>query len=264
MKVFISWSGARSKQVAFALREWIPFVINDVDLWVSEEDIAKGAHWPTRLAQELDESKFGIICLTPENIDEPWILFEAGALSKAIEEPRVSPYLFDLDKKDVKPPLGHFQSSKADKDDTRKLLQSINSSVENSQGRFLPQQKLEAAFKQWWPRLEEQLAAISLNKDSKPYKRPTDEVLGEILETVRGLSRDIPSAIRDLRSTKGGTPDPLLSALSSVRSPSELDKALGRLGIKPSILSDLAARAREQETQETVTEEENTLEEKKK
>jgi hypothetical protein len=199
MKVFIGWSGSRSRQVAFALREWIPSVINDVDAWVSEEDIAKGAHWPTYLGRELDEAKFGIICLTPENLNEPWILFEAGALSKVIETARVSPYLFDVENAQVKPPLGHFQASKAEKDDTRKLMQSINSTLEQSKGRFLSQQRFDAAFEKWWPDLEKQLAAISGTTESKATKRPIEEMLSEILETVRGLARDVPISIRRLQ-----------------------------------------------------------------
>jgi hypothetical protein len=177
MKVFIGWSGSRSKQVAFALREWIPSVINDVDPWVSEEDIAKGAHWPTYLGRELDEAKFGIICLTPENLNEPWILFEAGALSKIIEEARVSPYLFDLENAQVKPPLGFFQASKTVKEDTKKLLQSINGTLEQSKGRFLSQQRFDAAFEKWWPDLANQLAAVTGPTESKANKRPPEEVL---------------------------------------------------------------------------------------
>jgi hypothetical protein len=46
MKLFISWSGEASHAVAKAFREWIPSVINAVEPWLSDEDIATGAHWP--------------------------------------------------------------------------------------------------------------------------------------------------------------------------------------------------------------------------
>ena len=60
MKVFISWSGERSKQVARALFEWIPCVIQAVKPWMSEQ-IAKGARWSPEIAKELEETRFGIV-----------------------------------------------------------------------------------------------------------------------------------------------------------------------------------------------------------
>ena len=121
MKLFIRWSGLASNAVVKAFRDWIPGVINDVEPWMSEEDVAKGAHWPTRLGQELNDAKFGLICLTPQNLDQPWLLFEAGVLSKQIEQTKVCPYLFRLEKSDVKP-LGHFQAALAIENDTLKLV----------------------------------------------------------------------------------------------------------------------------------------------
>jgi hypothetical protein len=82
MKILINWSGEASHAVAKAFREWIPSVINAVEPWVSGENIATGAHWPTDIHQGLDEAKFGMICITPDNLSKPCLLLEAGALSK--------------------------------------------------------------------------------------------------------------------------------------------------------------------------------------
>src|SRR5207244_5462362 len=39
-------------------------------------DIEQCARWTVEIAmQQLQESRVGIICLTPENLTEPWILF---------------------------------------------------------------------------------------------------------------------------------------------------------------------------------------------
>jgi hypothetical protein len=86
MKVFISWSGERSRAVAEALREWLPNVIQTVNLWVSLADIEKGARWSTDITAQLEECSVGLICLTPENLSAPWLLFEAGALSKMVDK----------------------------------------------------------------------------------------------------------------------------------------------------------------------------------
>ena len=105
MKVFLSWSGATSKAVAFLLRDWLPRVIQSVEPWMSELDIPAGAQWGREVEGELREAKYAVICLTSDNLTEPWILFEAGALWKAFEGTRVCPYLFRVTEATVTYPL---------------------------------------------------------------------------------------------------------------------------------------------------------------
>ena len=81
MKVFISWSGETSKGLAEALREWLPAVIQAVNPYFSPDDVSKGSRWSSEISKELEDSAIGIICLTKENLEAPWIMFEAGALS---------------------------------------------------------------------------------------------------------------------------------------------------------------------------------------
>ncbi len=50
MKLFISWSGARSEYIAEVLREWLPNVIQAVCPWMSASDIDKGSRWSSNLA----------------------------------------------------------------------------------------------------------------------------------------------------------------------------------------------------------------------
>src|ERR1700730_4739337 len=109
MKVFVSWSGDRSKAVASALKHWLPFVFQGLDVWMSEQNIQAGAKWGTELGKALGECKLGIICLTPESLQSRWLTFEAGALSTAIDGSRVIPYRFQLRRSDISPPLSQFQ-----------------------------------------------------------------------------------------------------------------------------------------------------------
>jgi hypothetical protein len=82
MKVFISWSGSRSKQIAKLLHDWLPIVLQNIEAFMSIEEIEKGMRWFSSIATELQNCNFGSVCLTPENLTAPWIHFEAGALAK--------------------------------------------------------------------------------------------------------------------------------------------------------------------------------------
>jgi TIR domain len=111
MKVFLSWSGTRSKFIAEALRWWLPRVIQSVRPWMSDEDISAGSRWLSNVSSELSEAKLGIICVTPENKNNPWLLFEAGALSKVIDQAHVCPFLIDLTPGQLAGPLSQFQAN---------------------------------------------------------------------------------------------------------------------------------------------------------
>src|SRR3954463_13096994 len=110
MRVFISWSGEQSRDVALALREWLPAVINRVEPFVSSKDIYAGTRWQAEIAGQLDSSNFGIVCVTRENQGGRWLNFEAGALTKAVQSSRVIPLAVDLKPSDIELPLGQFQA----------------------------------------------------------------------------------------------------------------------------------------------------------
>lgn len=56
-------------------------VVQSVEPWMSESDIHPGRRWSHTLASQLEESNVGIVCLTKENINNLWLMFEAGALA---------------------------------------------------------------------------------------------------------------------------------------------------------------------------------------
>src|SRR5208337_1432894 len=157
MDVFISWSGKRSGAAAEALRDWLPQVINALKPWLSAADIDKGARWGNEIAIKLKDAKAGIICLTPSNLHSDWLLFEAGALSKTIENTYVCPFLIGLEPADVKPPLAQFQATRATKSDVLKLLRTLNSALGEV---ALPLSHIDEAFEVWWPKLEIKLNSL--------------------------------------------------------------------------------------------------------
>jgi len=64
VKVFISWSGTKSRDVALALREWLPLVMNSVEPFVSAKDIYAGTRWQLEISAQLEATNFGIVCVT--------------------------------------------------------------------------------------------------------------------------------------------------------------------------------------------------------
>ena len=93
MKVFMSWSGARSRAAAELLSNWTKCVIQATQPWISTRGIDRGALWFSSINDELKDTTVGIVCLTHENKNKPWILFEAGALAKGLANSRVCTFL---------------------------------------------------------------------------------------------------------------------------------------------------------------------------
>ncbi len=156
MKVFLSWSGEGSKELAAILREWLPFVFPEVTFWLSSRDIQAGQRWGNELDRELEGTEFGILCLVPTNLLAPWLLFEAGAVSKSVASARVVSYCRGLQPEEVQGPLSRFQGVSADEAGTRKLVGSINSLLDNKRAESV----LDRVFDKWWPDLNRGLERI--------------------------------------------------------------------------------------------------------
>jgi hypothetical protein len=180
MKLFVSWSGDRSKAVASALKSWLPFVFQGIQVWMSDHDIHAGARWGTELEKMLGECQLGVICLTPESLQSRWLTFEAGALSTAMTGSRVIPYLFQLRSAEISPPLSQFQDVIADKEGTFKLVRSINNARDKE---ALDEQMLSETFEHWWRDLEGKLKAVPRIVETQI--RSDREILEEILDLMR-------------------------------------------------------------------------------
>ncbi|MFY9553327.1 MAG: TIR domain-containing protein [Blastocatellia bacterium] len=215
MKIFLSWSGNRSGAIAKLLYDWLPQVINYLDPYLSETDIEKGARWSVEVAKNLQKSRVGVLCLTPENTEAPWIMFEAGALSRDLEDAYVCPFIFDLEAGEIKGPLSQFQVTRANKEDVRKLVFTMNRALAR---RKRPEPQLDSAFEVWWPKLEEGLARIAADpryKQGARYKqmqRPQNLV--ETYEKeVRQYAKSFKAALLDRYGFKAASSTALVEIL---------------------------------------------------
>ena len=193
MKIFLSWSGDRSHQVAQALRDWLPGVLQAAEPWLSSQDLAAGERWASALAKALEETRLGIICLTKENLNAGWLHFEAGALSKLSGDSLLCLYSLDVSPAEVTGPLAQFQLVSANRDGTYRLLRSIN---ERSTASRLAESTLEKAFDLWWPQLESLLAGIPLPRLQASAAETLEEKVDRILERLEGLERSRETQVR--------------------------------------------------------------------
>ena len=188
MKVFVSWSGDLSRKIAELLKKWIPCMIQSVEVFFSPEDIEKGDNWDRAISTQLSECKYGIICLTSENTNAPWVNFEAGAIAKTLDS-KVAALMIDIKPSDLRGPLSRYQATKFEKGDFYQLILAINNTLEVS----LEDKILENAFDAMWPALEIEINHI-LNqfaqKNTKQKKgmnleQPENAPIEEILQLLR-------------------------------------------------------------------------------
>jgi hypothetical protein len=196
--VFISWSGRRSKWVAEGLRAWLPLVVQSATPWMSARDIDPGSRGLNEITSKLQSAKIGISCLTPENLSAPWLLYEAGALAKAIDDrPRLCTYLLaGLQPEDVGDPLGMFQATVAEKEATRILIHTINRFVGDKP---LSEFSMNQVFEKWWPDLENKISEMPSPAEEEPVvKRTINDIAADLLKFARADAADRESIIEKL------------------------------------------------------------------
>lgn len=190
MRVLLSWSGDVSRAAGSILRTYLPNALHPIKFWMSTEDMRAGLEWSSEISGALAETDAAVLCLTPDNLYSPWILFEAGAVSHAVGRGRVIPYLYGLGPADLTGPLSRFQAVRANEEGTWELFRAIN-----DVGKFhrFSDADLRQVFDMWWPRIEVDLASIGT---PAPVPRRSDrELLEEMLEILR---RWVPSPTRPL------------------------------------------------------------------
>ncbi|OIN59844.1 toll/interleukin-1 receptor domain-containing protein [Arsenicibacter rosenii] len=235
MKVFISWSGTRSKQVATLFNDWIPMVLQSVECWISTTDIERGSMWSKEIFAHLNEASIGIVCLTEENKNNPWILFETGALSKGLPENRVCPFLIDLTVSNVGSPLSLFNLVIRDKESVRQLMRTINNALLD---KSLEENRFNRTFEKYWPEFDssldeiiEQTKSEDIQSEIEPAKPASEQLLHDLASNIlrlanriSGMDMNINQLFNEVRNHPG-------SRLSTEALAYRMPKELGTPGI---------------------------------
>ena len=188
MKVFISWSGESSRRVADLLRKYLPCMIQDLKPFMSQHDLSSGGRWTEQLSKELEQSNFGIVCLTPDNLQSPWILFEAGALTKHVEGRACCLLLRGLGLADVSGPLSQFQNRVFSRGEFQKLMFDMNDLLDSR----IDKSSLQMIVEKWWPDLDAEVTAALADPElaaPTKHKRDQSDLMEELLLRVRNIQR---------------------------------------------------------------------------
>jgi len=198
MQIFISWSGEKSKQIGEAFRHWLPEVIQSVKPYFTPDDVAKGQRWAADIADSLHSSQFGLFCLTAENLTAPWLLFEAGAVSKDSREGKVCPLLFGVDPAQLAGPLLQFQATPYSRDEVLKFMKAVNADISVP----LDEVKLTRAFDRCWDELDQKIQTILATEvqGQSPPLRSLQDMVEETLSIVRSINQS-PALPADDEST---------------------------------------------------------------
>jgi len=144
-KIFISWSKPISKSIAEELKFFLRQVHQEFEFFLSNHNIPHGSLWAQEIENNLKDSKAGIICVTPDNINSPWLNYEAGRLSNSN---RVYVLLFGVTIQDLRDsPLSLFQTTEFNKESIYWMLKGINDDLRSSP---LESDVLENSFKMFW------------------------------------------------------------------------------------------------------------------
>ena len=183
--MFISWSGDKSRTVADALHSWLPTVLaGSAQCFMSNQDIRRGDRGMDVIAGELQDRDFGVVVLTSENLQSPWINFEAGALGTSLGAGKVAPLLLDVTRADVVGPLAQFQSTLlTERDDVRQFIRDMALDAPD-----IPEASINALFDAKWPELEAVIKHAA-GAASPTTTRTAESMLEELLERVRRIDR---------------------------------------------------------------------------
>lgn len=184
MRVFLSWSGDRSRAVADVLNDRLPDVVHSVDPWMSKDRLVAGLEWFPQIRQAVEECDSALLVVTPENQAQPWLNFEAGAF--ALASRAAVPLLVGMDESELQGPLTKLQAvSITDEALMEELLVGFAAVDQVTPAR--------RAFTRLWPEIlqaVENVAAQPPSDLNEPTPPRTEDQVAEALTILRQLARE--------------------------------------------------------------------------
>jgi len=188
MRTFLSWSGDASRRLAEGFKQWAPQVLQFLDEpFISSRDIYAGERWGRELSEELEDHTFGIAFVTREAIASPWIMFEAGALSKISDDSRYIAILCDIELHEVShTPLAQFQNQPLTFDGMQAVLESICVVAQQQRVKV----GLPDTMRRWRPDIQAWIEEFRL-EDSESLEQDIDvgALISDVLSRIQSIEQ---------------------------------------------------------------------------
>ena len=198
--LFLSWSGKKASLIAPAIKSFLEDVIAVGDIFLSH-DIGSGSRWSDEIGAALRNCDAGLVLLTAENISAPWLYFEAGALSKKLEEARVIPILCDITIGEVAgTPLNQFQAKSLTKDEF------VDACVDLGFALGVSKEAVLRRFEVNWPTLQGSIE--KLNTKSKSSKKAAEPSIKDVYSVLENLSARLGNLEEGINSLQRSTAIP--------------------------------------------------------
>lgn len=187
MTIFLSWSKPKSREIAFETKKFLEGLFrNQVKIWMSSESIPFGSMSMLDINSALKSSDKCITFITEENFNNPWLMYEAGAvasrnyLENQKNEDAVIPIVFDNLPSNIfyGHPLNQFQRLNFNKESMHKLIIQFNKRI----NAFSDEKILNTQFNLNWSILNKNVKSILRKYSLNTKKCVTCEFLIDAFE----------------------------------------------------------------------------------
>ncbi len=136
----------------------------------------------------LNRATYGVLCITPDNCSNPWVLFEAGAIGARVGN-LVCPLVFGMEIDALRYPIRRYQAKPLDKGGVWEMLVAIHGSIDQ---KLLDAGRLERSFAAHWPAFEKAISMVTTETQAPPVSEPTPEdLLSELLQGVKSIRNSL-------------------------------------------------------------------------
>jgi hypothetical protein len=175
-------------EIAQRIKPFLEDVLGTATIFMSQA-MEGGTRWAMEIPQRLESCNAGLVLVTQENSQAPWLHFEAGALSKQIDESRVVPLLCRSSVGDIQgTPLSLFQAKNLDHDDFLSVCISFGKAFD------VAEETIRRRFERSWPDLEQAVSTVGGSRGPKRQIGVAD--LMAVLERIGAQVATIEATVR--------------------------------------------------------------------